>query len=241
MITHGEDVEIHALRKQGWSISAIARHMGLDRKTVRAYLCGDREVGVGCCRTPAGCAARLDPRTLHSHDIARIVEEPPPSDAAAARLAILDGPVGSFGRVSVWRSLEDYLPDVDEPQPEELATPSFTLALALGTQRPPPSRSTPPTRSPACTGAEPSPTPHRPQAGPDWQLMPHRLKGLRRQTAPRTLCGPERRRPQRGEVPPPPERWATPSSLSRRAVGEFSHGWPKRTYRIVCSDCTTPR
>ena len=38
MITHGEDVEIHALRKQGWSISAIARHMGLDRKTVRAYL-----------------------------------------------------------------------------------------------------------------------------------------------------------------------------------------------------------
>ena len=36
MITHGEDVEIHALRRQGWSISAIARHLGLDRKTVRA-------------------------------------------------------------------------------------------------------------------------------------------------------------------------------------------------------------
>ena len=36
MITHGEDVEIHALSKQGWSISAIARHLGLDRKTVRA-------------------------------------------------------------------------------------------------------------------------------------------------------------------------------------------------------------
>ena len=46
MITQGEDVEIHALRKQGWSISAIARHVGVDRKTVRAYLAGEREVGV---------------------------------------------------------------------------------------------------------------------------------------------------------------------------------------------------
>ena len=46
MITQGEDVEIHALKKQGWSIAAIARHVGRDRKTVRAYLNGDREVGV---------------------------------------------------------------------------------------------------------------------------------------------------------------------------------------------------
>jgi len=46
MITQGEDVEIHALKNQGWSISAIARHVGRDRKTVRAYLNGDRQVGV---------------------------------------------------------------------------------------------------------------------------------------------------------------------------------------------------
>ena len=46
MITHGDDVEIHALRAQGWSISAIARHVGLDRKTVRAHLVGEREAGV---------------------------------------------------------------------------------------------------------------------------------------------------------------------------------------------------
>ena len=46
MITQGEDVEIHALRAQGWSISAIARHVGVDRKTVRAYLAGQREAGV---------------------------------------------------------------------------------------------------------------------------------------------------------------------------------------------------
>ena len=46
MMTQGEDVEIHALRQQGWSIAAIARHVGRDRKTVRAYLAGDRRVGV---------------------------------------------------------------------------------------------------------------------------------------------------------------------------------------------------
>jgi transposase len=46
MLTQEEDVEIHALRNQGWSISAIARHTGRDRKTVRAYLTGDRQAGV---------------------------------------------------------------------------------------------------------------------------------------------------------------------------------------------------
>jgi transposase len=50
MLTQEEDVEIHALRKQGWSISAIARHTGRDRKTVRAYLAGERDPGV---RAPA--------------------------------------------------------------------------------------------------------------------------------------------------------------------------------------------
>lgn len=46
MITQGEEVEMYALRKQGWSIRAIARHVGRDPKTVRAYLSGEREVGV---------------------------------------------------------------------------------------------------------------------------------------------------------------------------------------------------
>ena len=46
MITWGDDVEVHALRKQGWTISAIARHVGRDRKTVRAYLNGERKPGV---------------------------------------------------------------------------------------------------------------------------------------------------------------------------------------------------
>lgn len=46
MLTPEEDVEIIALAKRGWSISAIARHVGRDRKTVRAYLRGDRTPGV---------------------------------------------------------------------------------------------------------------------------------------------------------------------------------------------------
>lgn len=46
MLTWEDDVEVHALRKRGWTISAIARHTGRDRKTVRAYLNGTRTPGV---------------------------------------------------------------------------------------------------------------------------------------------------------------------------------------------------
>jgi transposase len=44
-------VDAHALHRQGWTISAIARHLGHDRKTIRAYLKGDRVAGQ---RWPAG-------------------------------------------------------------------------------------------------------------------------------------------------------------------------------------------
>jgi transposase len=45
MLTQGEDVEADALSKRGWSISAIARHLDHDRKTIRAYLSGQRQPG----------------------------------------------------------------------------------------------------------------------------------------------------------------------------------------------------
>ena len=52
MLTQEEDVEIHALRQRGWSIAAIARHTGRDRKTIRGYLAGEREPGVRASAEP---------------------------------------------------------------------------------------------------------------------------------------------------------------------------------------------
>jgi DNA-binding NarL/FixJ family response regulator len=40
MLTQKEDMEIAALHGRGWTVSAIARHTGRDRKTVKAYLAG---------------------------------------------------------------------------------------------------------------------------------------------------------------------------------------------------------
>jgi transposase len=51
MLTREEDIDAHALRRQGWTISAIARHLKRDRKTIRAYLAGERVAGE---RRPTG-------------------------------------------------------------------------------------------------------------------------------------------------------------------------------------------
>jgi hypothetical protein len=42
MLTQENEMEIHALAARGWSVSAIARHTGRDRKTVRKYLTAER-------------------------------------------------------------------------------------------------------------------------------------------------------------------------------------------------------
>lgn len=66
LLSWAADVEMHALRARGWAISAIARHVGADRKTVRAYLDGTRTPGVRASTAPDGfgsyesyCAIRL--------------------------------------------------------------------------------------------------------------------------------------------------------------------------------------
>ena len=45
MLTWEEDVEVTALHHRGWTISAIARHLGRSRTTIRAYVRGDRQPG----------------------------------------------------------------------------------------------------------------------------------------------------------------------------------------------------
>jgi len=45
MLTWEALVQAQALRGQGWSISAIARHLGVTRLTVRRYLNGERVPG----------------------------------------------------------------------------------------------------------------------------------------------------------------------------------------------------
>ncbi len=52
MLTQEDDVEIHAVRKRGWTVSEIARHTGRDRKTIRAYLAGDRQPDVRAVVVP---------------------------------------------------------------------------------------------------------------------------------------------------------------------------------------------
>ena len=71
MISQEEDVEAHALRRQGWSIGAIARHLGRDRKTIRAYLNGGREPGV---RKPAAAVDSFD--AFEGYVRQRFVDDP---------------------------------------------------------------------------------------------------------------------------------------------------------------------
>ena len=52
----------HALRKQGWTITAIANHLDRDRKTVRAYLAGSR----GCARRRGRIRSIRSPATSAS-------------------------------------------------------------------------------------------------------------------------------------------------------------------------------
>ena len=65
MLTRENDIDVHALHRQGWTVSAIARHLGRDRRTIRAYLAG-REAGVRVRSVPdpfepfaAYCGQRL--------------------------------------------------------------------------------------------------------------------------------------------------------------------------------------
>jgi transposase len=68
MLTQENDVEIHALHARGWNQSAISRHTGRDRKTVRKYLAA----GEGPVRERA--ASCLEP--WRAYIAARFVDDP---------------------------------------------------------------------------------------------------------------------------------------------------------------------
>jgi transposase len=72
MLSREDVVEIVALHRRGWSISAIARHTGRDRKTVRAWLRGERE------RERRGRPSVLEPFREY---VARRFEDDPHLDA----------------------------------------------------------------------------------------------------------------------------------------------------------------
>lgn len=71
MLTWEDDVEVHALAKRGWTISAIARHTGFDRKTVRKYLAGDGTPGVRARPDPDGREADRGPSSVGPHPLRR--------------------------------------------------------------------------------------------------------------------------------------------------------------------------
>ncbi len=70
MLTWEDDVEVHALRRRGWTISAIARHTRFDRKTVRKYLNGEQKPGMRVRLGPD----RFDP--FVDYVAARLTEDP---------------------------------------------------------------------------------------------------------------------------------------------------------------------
>jgi len=70
MLTQEDDVEIHALHERGWSLSAISRHTGRDRKTVAKYAKAGPEGPAR--RGPA--ASCLEP--FREYIAARMAEDP---------------------------------------------------------------------------------------------------------------------------------------------------------------------
>lgn len=70
MLTLEDDIDVHALARQGWSISAIARHTGHDRKTIRAYLSGQRTAGARATAAPDLFAPFVD------YVVKRLTEDP---------------------------------------------------------------------------------------------------------------------------------------------------------------------
>lgn len=72
MLTQEEDVDAKALHRRGWSISAIARHLKRNRRTIRRYVTGQATAGVRA--KPKDAVDSLAP--FLSYVQARFAEDP---------------------------------------------------------------------------------------------------------------------------------------------------------------------
>jgi transposase len=100
MLSWEEFVELRNLHERGWSISAIARHLGKDRKTVRRYLADpDARPGV---RKPAD--RLLDPYAAYVG--ARLEDNPHLAGT------VLDRELGELGFAGSYRTLARHLAGV---------------------------------------------------------------------------------------------------------------------------------
>jgi transposase len=100
MLCWEEFVELRSLHERGWSVSAIARHLGKDRKTVRRYLADpDARPGV---RKPAG--KLLDPYAAYV--MARLEDNPHLAGT------VLDRELSQLGFVGSYRTLARHVAGV---------------------------------------------------------------------------------------------------------------------------------
>ena len=93
MISQGEDVEVHALRQQGWTISAIPRRLDRDRKTIRAYVNGRRDPGV------RKSAVEVDPLDAFDPYLPQRFVDDPQVPAVTVSTKLL--PVATAGRTDI--------------------------------------------------------------------------------------------------------------------------------------------
>jgi transposase len=100
MLCWEEFVELRNLHERGWSVSAIARHLGKDRKTVRRYL-ADPDVRPGV-RKPAG--KLLDPYAAYV--MARLEDNPHLAGT------VLDRELGQLGFAGSYRTLARHVDGV---------------------------------------------------------------------------------------------------------------------------------
>jgi transposase len=100
MLCWEEFVELRNLHERGWSVSAIARHLGKDRKTVRRYL-ADPDVRPGV-RQPTG--KLIDPYAAYVE--ARLEDNPHLAGT------VLDRELGELGFAGSYRTLARHLAGV---------------------------------------------------------------------------------------------------------------------------------